>query len=281
MLLLAMFRPEFRSPWIGQPNVTMLALTRLDRRDTATMIANVAGNAPLSSEIAEEIAERTDGVPLFVEELTKAVLETAAKDPQDLFSVPHPTLSVPSTLHASLMARLDRLGPAAKDVAQAGAAIGREFGHELLASTSDLPEPQLHEALDRLTNAGLLLVRGTPPNSSYVFKHVLVQDAAYGTLLRGRRQLLHSSYCRGSRRSLPGDCAGATCAVSAALRGIWAGRAGGRVLVEVRSTSASAIGDEGSDCPITKGLGRVSGIAGQLRGISNGNWTCKPRLLGR
>ena len=192
VLLLAMFRPEFQPPWTGQPHVTMLTLARLDRRNTAAMVANVAGSAALPPEIMEEIAERTDGVPLFVEELTKAVLESGAQGSAALSSVPHPALSVPATLHASLMARLDRLGPAAKDVAQTGAAIGREFGYELLASTTDLPEPQLREALDRLTNAGLLFVRGTPPQSSYIFKHALVQDAAYGTLLRSRRQRLHA-----------------------------------------------------------------------------------------
>jgi tetratricopeptide (TPR) repeat protein len=192
VLLLAMFRPEFQPPWTGQPHVTMLTLARLDRRDTVAMIANVARNAALSPEIVEEIAERTDGVPLFVEELTKAMLELGAQAPAALSAMPHPALSVPATLHASLMARLDRLGPAAKDVAQNGAAIGREFGFGLLASTSDLAEPQLHEALDRLTNAGLLFVRGQPPQSSYIFKHALVQDAAYGTLLRSRRQLLHA-----------------------------------------------------------------------------------------
>ncbi len=192
MLLLAMFRPEFQPPWIGQPHVTMLTLARLDRRDTAAMVANVVGNAALPPEIMEEIAERTDGVPLFVEELTKAVLESGEQAPAALSAVPHPALSVPATLHASLMARLDRLGPAAKDVAQIGAAIGREFGHGLLASTTDLSEPQLREALDRLTNAGLLFVRGTPPQSSYIFKHALVQDAAYGTLLRSRRRRLHA-----------------------------------------------------------------------------------------
>jgi predicted ATPase len=190
VLLLAMFRPEFQPPWTGQPHVALLTLTRLDRRDTATMVANVAGNATLPPEIVAEIAERTDGVPLFVEELTKAVLESGAQGAAALSAVPHP--SVPVTLHASLMARLDRLGPAAKDVAQTGAAIGREFGFGLLAPISDLPEPQLREALDRLTNAGLLFARGTPPNASYIFKHALVQDAAYGTLLRSRRQLLHS-----------------------------------------------------------------------------------------
>jgi predicted ATPase len=117
-------------------------------------------------------------VPLFVEELTKAVLESGAQAPAALSSVPHPGLSVPATLHASLMAQLDRLGPAAKDVAQTGAAIGREFGHQLLASTTDMPEPQLRDGLDRLTASGLLFVRGTPPRSSYLFKHALVQNAA-------------------------------------------------------------------------------------------------------
>ena len=190
VLLLAMFRPEFRPPWTGQPDVTMLMLARLDRRDTAAMVANVAGDATLPPEIVEEIADRTDGVPLFVEELTRAVLEFGAQGAAALSAVPHP--SVPATLHASLMARLDRLGPAAKDVAQTGAAIGREFGYGLLAAVTDLSEPRFHEALDRLTNAGLLFVRGTPPDSSYLFKHALVQDAAYGTLLRGRRQRLHS-----------------------------------------------------------------------------------------
>src|SRR5690349_22060059 len=105
--------------------------------------------------------------------------------------MPHPALSVPPTLHASLMGRLDRLGPAAKEVAQAGAAIGREFGYALLTSVTDLPEPQVRQALDRLTSAGLVFVRGTPPEASYLFKHALVQDAAYGSLLRSRRQSLH------------------------------------------------------------------------------------------
>jgi tetratricopeptide (TPR) repeat protein len=191
VLLLAMFRPESQSPWTGLPHVTLLTLARLDRRDTAAMVANVAGNSLLPLEIMEEIAERTDGVPLFVEELTKAVLEAGPQGAAALSSMPHSALSVPATLHASLMARLDRLGPAAKDVAQTGAAIGREFEFGLLSSVTNLLEPQLHEALDRLTNAGLLFVRGTPPQSSYIFKHALVQDAAYGTLLRSRRRRLH------------------------------------------------------------------------------------------
>jgi tetratricopeptide (TPR) repeat protein len=190
VLLLAMFRPEFQPPWTGQPHVTLLTLARLDRGNTAAMVANVAGDSTLPPAIAEEIAERADGVPLFVEELTKAVLEAGAQAAAALSAVPYPT--VPATLHASLMARLDRLGSAAKAVAQTGAALGREFGYGLLASTTDLPEQQLREALDRLVRAGLLFVRGMPPQSSYIFNHALVQDAAYGTLLRSRRRRLHA-----------------------------------------------------------------------------------------
>ncbi len=148
-----------------------------------------------------EIAERTDGVPLFIEELTKAVLESSEQAASTLSSMPRPSLSVPATLHASLVARLDRLGPAAKEVAQTGAAIGREFGYDLLAPISGLPEDALRDALDRLAASGLVFARGTPPHSSYMFKHALVQDAAYGTLLRNRRQQLHATYRRDPRRA--------------------------------------------------------------------------------
>src|SRR6202034_2416973 len=164
--------------WTGQPHVMMLTLPRLDRRDTAAMVANVGGDAALPTEIMEEIAERTDGVPLFVEELTKAVLESGTQTPATLSAVSPSGLSVPATLHTSLMARLDRLGSAAKQVAQIGAAIGREFEFGLLASVSDLRELELRGALDRLTNASLLFARGAPPRSSYVFKHALVRDTA-------------------------------------------------------------------------------------------------------
>ena len=191
VLLLAMFRPEFQPPWTKQSHVGMLTLARLDRRDTAAMVTNIAGDGVLPTEVLEEIADRTDGVPLFVEELTKAVLESVAQGAAALSVVPHPASSVPATLHASLIARLDRLGPDAKNAAQTGAAIGREFGHELLASVTDLSVPQLHKALDRFSTAGLLFVRNAPPQSIYTFKHALVQDAAYGTSLRSRRQRLH------------------------------------------------------------------------------------------
>jgi predicted ATPase len=146
----------------------------------------------LPPSIVEEIAERTDGVPLYVEELTKAVLEAKLAAPAAVSATSRPALSVPATLHASLIARLDRLGSAAKEVAQIGATIGRKFEYGLLASATDLLEPELREALNRLMNSGLLFVHGAPPESSYIFKHALVQDAAYGTLLRHRRQQLHA-----------------------------------------------------------------------------------------
>ncbi|MFL5284550.1 MAG: adenylate/guanylate cyclase domain-containing protein, partial [Rhodopila sp.] len=189
--LQALLAAEFQPPWVGQPQVTMMNLSRLERQDAAAMVTSVAGRAVLSSDIVAEITKRTDGVPLFIEELTKAVLEAGAQVPATLSAAPRPGLPMPPTLHASLMARLDRLGVVAREVAQAGAVVGREFGYLLLASIVDLPEPQLQEALDRLTHAGLLFVRGSTPQASYLFKHVLVQDAAYGSLLRSRRQSLH------------------------------------------------------------------------------------------
>ncbi|MFL5286599.1 MAG: hypothetical protein ACJ8AW_37905, partial [Rhodopila sp.] len=197
VLLLALFRPEFQPPWAGQPRVTIMTLPRLDRRETTAMVASVAKAASrpadvlLAPEVVAQIAERTDGVPLFVEELTKAVLEAGEQAPGLLSAVPDPAVPVPAALHASLMARLDRLGATAREVAQAGAVIGREFSHTMLASIVGLPEPRLREALDRLTTAGLVFARGMPPGASYQFKHALVQDAAYGSLVRSRRQSLH------------------------------------------------------------------------------------------
>ena len=192
LLLIATFRPEFSPPWTGQPGVTALTLSRLDREATSAMVANIAGASTLSPDIVQEIAERADGVPLFVEELTQAVAETGAKLAAAVSAIPRSPASVPTTLQASLNARLDRLGPAARDVAQKGAVIGREFSYQLLAAIADLPDPALREALDKLTSSGLLFVRGDPPNSIYTFKHALVQDAAYGALLRSRCQDLHA-----------------------------------------------------------------------------------------
>ena len=193
VLLIVTFRPEFDAPWAGRSHVTSLALNRLGEREAAAIIARIVGNKDLPADVTAEIVERTDGIPLFVEEMTKAVLEAESEDDwrQTAAAMPSPALAVPASLHASLMARLDRLGPA-KEVAQIGAAIGRQFSHSLLAAVARKPEAELGLALDRLIAAGLLFRQGMPPHSSYLFKHALVQDAAYGTLLREPRRALHA-----------------------------------------------------------------------------------------
>jgi class 3 adenylate cyclase len=194
VLLLITFRPEFTPAWAAQPHVSALALTRLGRRDGAALVDRVVGNKALPAEVAAQIVAKTDGVPLFVEELTKTVLESGlladAGDRYEL-SGPLPPLAIPSTLHDSLLARLDRLAPV-KEIAQIGAAIGREFSHALLAAVADRPEAELQAALDRLVSSELVFRRGVPPEAMYSFKHALVQDAAYGTLLKSRRQQLHA-----------------------------------------------------------------------------------------
>ena len=193
VMLIMTFRPEFNPPWIGSPHVTALTINRLGPRDIESMIGRIVGDKLLPANIRQDIIERTDGIPLFVEEMTKAVLEAESESAaeQVVAAVPSPALAVPASLHASLMARLDRLGPA-KELAQIGAAIGREFSHALLAAVVRKPDGELESALDRLISAGLLFRQGVPPHANYLFKHALVQDAAYGTLLREQRRALHA-----------------------------------------------------------------------------------------
>jgi predicted ATPase len=193
VLLIVTFRPEFTPPWIGQPHATALTLSRLPKRDIDAMIGHVVGNKLLPANIRQDIIERTDGIPLFVEEMTKAVLEAESEGEAQRTAVfvPASALAVPASLQASLMARLDRLGPA-KEIAQIGAAIGREFSHGLLAGVVRKPEGELALALDRIVQAGLLFRQGVPPLATYLFKHALVQDAAYGTPLREQRRGLHA-----------------------------------------------------------------------------------------
>ena len=193
VLLIATFRPEFEPPWIGRPCVTSLTLNRLAQREVGAMIDGVVGNKLLPTSIRQDIIERTDGIPLFVEEMTKAVLEAQGEGAIEraVAAIPATSAAVPASLHASLMARLDRLGPA-KEVAQIGAVIGREFSHALLAAVARTPEVELQAALDRLIDAGLFFKQGLPPHATYLFKHALVQDAAYGTLLREPRRKLHA-----------------------------------------------------------------------------------------
>jgi class 3 adenylate cyclase/predicted ATPase len=191
-LLIVTFRPECDPPW-GQSHVTALTVNRLTDRDIGAMIDSIVGDKPLAASIRQDIIERTDGIPLFVEEMTKAVLEAESERAAAhvAAAVPLRALAIPASLHASLMARLDRLGPA-KEAAQIGAAIGREFSHAVLAAVMPRPEPELRSALDRLVAAGLLFPQGVPPHATYLFKHSLVQDVAYGTLLREPRRTLHA-----------------------------------------------------------------------------------------
>ena len=194
VLAIITFRPEFAPPWIGRPHVTMLNLNRLPRRLRAEMIAHVAGGKALPKEVADQIVDRTDGVPLFIEELTKTVLESGIlSEAGDHYAVKGriSPLAIPTTLHASLLARLDRLAPV-REVAQIAAALGRQFSHELIGAVAGMPQGQLDDALDQLGASELIFRRGTPPDAEYTFKHALVQEAAYSTLLKSRRQQIHA-----------------------------------------------------------------------------------------
>ncbi|MEH2557520.1 class 3 adenylate cyclase/predicted ATPase [Bradyrhizobium algeriense] len=195
-LIILTFRPEFTPPWVGRPHVTLLSLNRLPARHRAEMIAHVTGGKTLPRGVAEQIIERTDGVPLFIEELTKSVVESG------WITGGGEHLAIPSTLQASLLARLDRLAPT-RDVAQIAAALGRQFSHELISAVADMPSARLENALEQLVRAELVFRRGTPPDATYTFKHALVQDAAYGTLLRSRRQQLHGRIAATLERQFP------------------------------------------------------------------------------
>jgi class 3 adenylate cyclase/predicted ATPase len=261
VLLIVTFRPEFEPPWIGRPHVTMLTMNRLAERDVDAMIDRVVGNKALPAHIRQDIVERADGIPLFVEEITKAVLEAEGEGEgaaeHAVAAIPSPALAVPASLHASLMARLDRLGPA-KEAAQIGAAIGREFTHALLAAVAPKPDAELNSALDRLIQAGLLFRQGQPPHATYLFKHALVQDAAYGTLLREPRRALHARIAQTLENQFPGiaesqpellarHCTEAGLIEKAA--GLW-GKAGQRSLE--RSALVEAIEQ------ITRALGQIA-----------------------
>ena len=204
-LLVVTFRPEFRPPWIGQPQVTMLTLNRLDRRDRTALVEQIAGSKPLPDAVVDQIADRTDGVPLFVEELTKSVLESGVlREETDRYVLDRSLrpLAIPTTLQDSLMARLDRLA-SVRLVAQIGAAIGREFSYALLRAVSPISEGELEAALARLVASGLVFQRGAPPDAIYSFKHALVQDVAHDSLLRSSRQQLHAQIAHALETQTP------------------------------------------------------------------------------
>jgi class 3 adenylate cyclase/DNA-binding response OmpR family regulator/predicted ATPase len=194
VFVICSFRPEFFPHWLDESHVTMLRLDRLSREQTGVIISDVAGGKELPRELHEQIMSKADGVPLFAEELTKTVLESGVlQDAGDRYVAvdPLPSLVIPATLLGSLTARLDRLGPS-KEIAQIGAAIGREFSYRLLAAVVPPSGPSLQSALAHIAACELIFARGEPPNSTYFFKHALVQDAAYATMVRRKRQQLHS-----------------------------------------------------------------------------------------
>ena len=194
ILVVITHRPQFSPQWSGQAHVTALPLNRLGRRQGAAMALRVTGGKALPHEILDQILERTDGVPLFLEELTRTMLESGLlTDVGDHYELagPLPPLAIPANLHDSLMARLDRLATV-KELAQIGAVIGREFSHELIGAIADRPQEQLESGLDQLVGSDLVFRRGSPPDATYSFKHALVKDAAYQSLLKSRRQQLHA-----------------------------------------------------------------------------------------
>jgi class 3 adenylate cyclase/tetratricopeptide (TPR) repeat protein len=205
LLVVLTHRPEFQSRWSDQGHVGALNLSKLTRAQSAAMVATLVGGKALPGPLLEQILTRTDGVPLFVEELTKSILEsgelTEAGDHYE-YGGSARAVTIPATLRDSLMARLDRFMPV-KEVAQIGAAIGREFSHELIAAVAPMPQTQLDESLAQLSASGLAFRRGTPPDAIYTFKHALVQDAAYDSLLKSRRRELHAKIAREIEHRFP------------------------------------------------------------------------------
>jgi predicted ATPase len=198
LLVVLTHRPDFEARWSEQPYVSKLDLARLTRSQSAALVLAVTGGLSLPDELLDQIVEKTDGVPLFVEELTKSLLESdavAIEDGRYAFAGSADDVSVPDTLRDSLMARLDRLGPA-KEIAQIGAVIGREFNFELVAEVSALPPDDLAQRVARLRESGLTLQQGSLPDAVFTFKHALVHDVAYDTLLRSRRKELHGKIAR-------------------------------------------------------------------------------------
>jgi class 3 adenylate cyclase/predicted ATPase len=205
VLVIVTVRPQAVTPHTGGTPVTALTLSPLSQRQSAALVAHMVPDKPLPAEVADEIVTKTEGVPLFVEELTKAVLDSGLlADQGDRYVLTGrlDRLAIPATLQDSLMARLDRL-VAVKDVAQIAAVIGREFAYELLEAVAELPEEQLQDALAQLAAAGLVFRRGDPPGATYTFKHALVQETAYNALLRARREEIHGRIARALASDFP------------------------------------------------------------------------------
>ena len=205
VLVILTHRPEFEGTWVGEAHVTTITLNKLAPRNCTSLVSSITGGRALPDEVLEEIVDKTNGVPLFIEELTKTIIESGmlrAEDERFVLERPLVSLAIPATLRDSLMARLDRLA-AVKDIAQIGAVIGREFDHELIREVAGISDNELNAALKKLSDAGLVFRRGTPPYATYLFKHALVQDTAYESLLKSRRQQLHGKIASTLEISFP------------------------------------------------------------------------------
>ena len=267
LLTLLTCRPEFHAPWGFRAHLTPLTLHRLPRPQVAQMSVRVAGGKALPPEVVEQIVAKTDGVPLFVEELTKMVLESGLlREGEERYELtgPLPPLAIPTTLHDSLMARLDRLATV-KDVAQLGATIGRTFAYELLQAVSPLDDATLQQGLRQLVDAELVYQRGVPPQATYMFKHALIQDAAYQSLLRSTRQQYHQRIAQvlearfARDRRDPARTAGASLHRSGTLRaGYW-------LLAACGSPSGPALGACGSHRASHEGAGAAAAPARDAR----------------
>jgi TOMM system kinase/cyclase fusion protein len=208
ILALLTFRPDFTPPWTGRAHVAQVTLPRLPRRQAAEMTGRVARGKALPPEVVEQVVAKTDGVPLFVEELTKMVLESGLlqeREERYALTGPLPPLAIPATLHDSLMARLDRL-VAVKAMTQLGATLGREFSYELLQAVAPWDEGTLQQGLHQLVAAEFLYQRGVPPQATYVFKHALIQEAAYQSLLKSTRQQYHQRIAQVLEARFPEVC---------------------------------------------------------------------------
>ena len=251
ILALLTFRPDFSPPWTGRAHLTQVTLHRLTRQQVAEMIGRIAHGKALPAEVVEQIVAKTDGVPLFVEELTKMVLESGLlQEREERYELtgPLPPLAIPATLHDSLMARLDRLATV-KGLAQLGATLGREFSYELLHAVSPWDEGTLQRGLHQLVEAEFLYQRGLPPQATYLFKHALIQEAAYQSLLRSTRQQHHQHIAQVLEARFPETLRHAARAAGPSLYGGWLNGAGPALLAAGRHPGHPALRQCGSHRP--------------------------------
>ena len=232
LFVIATARPEFRPPWGMRSHHGTISLAPLDRSQVRHMVGELAARHALPKEVVEGVTERTGGVPLFVEEVTRLLLERGEQGGIQ---------AIPPTLQQSLMARLDRLGPA-REVAQIGAVIGRDFSYALLRAVAGMEDAALQCALERLAEADILLVQGLPPESDYRFKHALIQDAAYENLLKSRRQVLHRRVAEILRDQFASQRRGRAGVTGASLHPGGPHRSGDRMVGQSGTAVAGALG---------------------------------------